>query len=107
MNGRTVLITGASSGIGEATATRLAAMGAHVVLVSRTAKRGEKARDRIRRAHPGASLDLLIADLATGAQVRALADAFKAKYSRLDVLLPTDSRATLARLAQMILTREL
>jgi NAD(P)-dependent dehydrogenase (short-subunit alcohol dehydrogenase family) len=86
MNGKTVLVTGATSGIGEATAARLAAMGAHVVLVSRTAVRGEKARARILGPHPGASLDLLVADLSTTAAVRALADQFRAKYTRLDVL---------------------
>ena len=87
MTGKTVLVTGASSGIGEATAARLAAMGAHVVLVSRTKKRGEEARARILGKHPGASLDLLIADLSTTTAVRALADEFKAKYPRLDVLI--------------------
>lgn len=87
MNGKIVLITGASSGIGEATARRLAGLGAHVVMVSRTAHRGEKARARILRAHPGASLDLLVADLSTTTAIRALADEFRAKYPRLDVLI--------------------
>ncbi|HET6347848.1 MAG TPA: SDR family oxidoreductase [Candidatus Krumholzibacteria bacterium] len=85
--GKTMLVTGASSGIGEATAAQLAALGAHVVMVSRTRKRGEKARDRIVRAHPSASLDLLVADLSTTSAIRALADEFSSKHPRLDVLM--------------------
>jgi NAD(P)-dependent dehydrogenase (short-subunit alcohol dehydrogenase family) len=87
MQGQTVLVTGASSGIGRATAHKLAAMGARVVMVSRTEKRGAKARDAIVRAVPGASLDLLVADLSTIAAIRGLADAFTEKYNRLDVLI--------------------
>jgi len=87
MNGRIVLVTGASSGIGKATASRLAALGAHVVMVSRTASRGEAARAQIMAAAPGATVDLLVADLSTTAAIRALAAAFQAKYDRLDVLL--------------------
>ncbi len=87
MQGKTVLITGASSGIGKATAEKLAAMGARVVMVSRTEERGIRARDDITRAVPGAAPDLLVADLSTMGAIRALADGFKAKYPRLDVLI--------------------
>lgn len=87
MDGKTVLVTGASSGIGLATASRLAALGAHVVMVSRTQPRGAKARAEILKTTPGASLDLLIADLATTTAIRKLAEAFQRKYSRLDVLI--------------------
>jgi NAD(P)-dependent dehydrogenase (short-subunit alcohol dehydrogenase family) len=84
---KTILVTGASSGIGEATAVQLAGTGARVVMVSRNRGRGERSRDRILRAHPGASLDLLVADLSTRAAIAGLADEFKSKYSRLDVLI--------------------
>ena len=44
MENKIILITGANSGIGKATATALAEMGAHVVMVSRDLVKGEKAR---------------------------------------------------------------
>lgn len=80
------MVTGASSGIGKASAAGIAALGAHTILVSRTRSRGQKAVDDIARRVPGASLDLLVADLSSGPAVRELADAFRVKYSRLDVL---------------------
>jgi NAD(P)-dependent dehydrogenase (short-subunit alcohol dehydrogenase family) len=86
-NRKVMLVTGASSGIGEATATRLAALGAHVVMVSRTGERGNRARQKIHRAHPEASTDLLIADLATTAAIHSLAGEFNTKYGHLDVLI--------------------
>ncbi len=86
MQGKIVMITGASSGIGRATAGRIAALGAHTVLVSRTEKRGRKAMEEITRATPGASLELLVADLSTSAAVRALAATFRSRHSSLDVL---------------------
>ena len=83
---KVILVTGASSGIGEATATRLAALGAHVVMVSRTEERGNRARHKIHAAHPGASTDLLIADLTTTAAIRTLSEEFNSRYDHLDVL---------------------
>jgi len=86
MRDKIVVVTGASSGIGKASAAGIAALGAHTVLVSRTAKRGRKALDEMARACTSPSLDLLVADLSTMAAVRDLADTFNAKYQRLDVL---------------------
>jgi len=86
MKGKIVVVTGASSGIGKASAAGIAALGAHTVLVSRTEKRGRKAMDEIARRTPGAELDLLVADLSTISAVRGLADEFRSRYDRLDVL---------------------
>jgi NAD(P)-dependent dehydrogenase (short-subunit alcohol dehydrogenase family) len=87
MDGKTALVTGASSGIGKATAARLAALGARVVMVSRTEARGVKARDEMLRTTAGADIDLLVADLSTTAAIRRLAGEFQSKHSRLDVLI--------------------
>jgi len=86
-NPKTIVVTGASSGIGEATALRLAATESRVVMVSRNKARGIKARDRILRRHPGASLDVLVADLSTRKAIEDLAAAIKSKYQTLDVLI--------------------
>ncbi len=86
MKGKIVVVTGASSGIGKASAAGIAALGAHTVLVSRTEKRGRKAMDEIARRTPGVALDLLVADLSTISAVRGLADEFRSRYDRLDVL---------------------
>lgn len=79
------LVTGGTSGIGKAAATALAAMGADVVVVGRNRERGEAAAAEI-RTRTGAKVDLALADLSSQAEVRTLAEEFKSRYDRLDVL---------------------
>jgi NAD(P)-dependent dehydrogenase (short-subunit alcohol dehydrogenase family) len=86
MEGKVVLITGASSGIGKAAATALAAMGAEVVVTGRNKERGEKAVAEIRRGSGSERVSLMLADLAVQAEVRKLAEVFKERHDRLDVL---------------------
>jgi NAD(P)-dependent dehydrogenase (short-subunit alcohol dehydrogenase family) len=85
MGGNVALVTGGTSGIGKATATALAAMGADVVVVGRNRERGEQAAAEI-RAKTGGRVDLALSDLASQAEVRALAEGFRRRYDRLDVL---------------------
>src|SRR2546430_5256482 len=80
------LVTGATAGIGLATAEGLARAGAHVILGARTRERGEAARDRIARATGSDRLELAVADLAVQADVRRLADEVARGHDRLDVL---------------------
>jgi NAD(P)-dependent dehydrogenase (short-subunit alcohol dehydrogenase family) len=86
MRGKVCLVTGANSGIGKATALGLAKVGATVVMVCRDRNRGEAAKAQIKRESGGESVDLLVADLSSQASLRELADEFKRRYGRLDVL---------------------
>ncbi len=86
MAGRTVLITGASTGVGFATARALAERGAGVLMVSRDPKRGEAALAAVQAVAKGPAPRLLLADLSSQAAVRALAGDVRANCSRVDVL---------------------
>jgi len=87
LSGKTCVVTGASSGIGKAAAAALATMGARVVLVCRDAGRGEAARVEIAQRAASDSVDLLVADLSSQAEVRRLAGEIRGRYERIDVLL--------------------
>jgi retinol dehydrogenase-12 len=84
MNGKVCVVTGATSGIGKATATALARQGAQVVLVGRDRGRGEATAAEL-GAVAATPPQLEIADLASMAQVRALADRLNT-LDRIDVL---------------------
>jgi retinol dehydrogenase-12 len=86
MTGRTCLVTGATSGIGRATALRLAELGADVVVVGRDPARADAVREEIRRRAPGGGVQTLTADLSSLAQVRRLAAEVRERCDRLDVL---------------------
>jgi len=86
MGGKTVLITGGTSGIGKATAVAVAAMGADVVVVGRNPERGEAAVEEIRAQSHGEAVELILADLSVQSEVRRLADEFQERHDRLDVL---------------------
>ena len=84
MGGRTVLVTGATSGIGLETARLLGVMGARVVLGVRDAARGAAVARRI--ASEGGEAEVLTIDLASFASVREAAARFEDSHERLDVL---------------------
>jgi NAD(P)-dependent dehydrogenase (short-subunit alcohol dehydrogenase family) len=87
MTGKTVLITGASAGIGKATAAELAARGAHLVLACRDLEKADRARAEIAARAPGATIDLVPLELASLRSVRACAEKVCAGYARIDVLI--------------------
>ncbi len=87
MDGKVVLITGASSGIGKATALVLAQMGASLVLLCRHPDRAAAAAAEIKRQAPGSNVEVLIADLACQRQVRAAAREYLASGRPLHVLI--------------------
>lgn len=87
MKGKVCVVTGANSGLGKVSATELARMGAHVVMVCRNLEKAEAARDEIRRETGTEALDLLQADLASLDSVRRVAGEINANYPRVDVLM--------------------
>ena len=83
--GRTALVTGSTSGIGRATALKLAAAGAHVIVSGRSADRGEQVVAAIRAA--GGAADFVAAELSDSAGVRQLAvQAQQVAGGRIDIL---------------------
>ena len=110
--GRTVLVTGPTSGLGRATAGAVAALGARVVLVGRSERRLARCRDELVRASGEDRYPIVVADMGSLASVRAAVDRILASEERLDVLVdnagaihpertvgPDGIEATLATLA--------
>ncbi len=87
LTGRTTVVTGASSGIGEEAALAFAAKGAQVVLAVRDAAKGEATRSRIARRYPQAKVDVSLVDMADLASIRAFAERSLAALPHVDILL--------------------
>ena len=85
LTGKLALVTGASRGIGAATAEALAAAGAHVILVARTATALEEVEERINAA--GGSATIAPLDLSLGDSIRKLAEAIGGRWDALHVLM--------------------
>jgi NAD(P)-dependent dehydrogenase (short-subunit alcohol dehydrogenase family) len=83
-SGRLALVTGASRGIGAATAEALAATGAHVILVARTTSALEQVEERIHEA--GGSATIAPLDLTDGENIGKLAGAVGERWQKLDIL---------------------
>jgi NAD(P)-dependent dehydrogenase (short-subunit alcohol dehydrogenase family) len=84
LSGKLALVTGASRGIGAATAEALAGAGAHVILVARTASALEQVEERIHDA--GGTATIAPLDLTDGTSVSKLAGAIGERWEKLDVL---------------------
>ncbi len=87
MSGKVVVVTGANTGIGKATAAGLAGMGARVLACGRNRQKLDAAVAEIRQATGNPAVEPLVADLASMQQVIGLADAIAAATDRLDVLI--------------------
>lgn len=100
LDGKLALVTGASRGIGAATAEALAAAGAHVILTARTATDLEAIEDRIHAA--GGSATIAPLDLTESDSIARLATAIGGRWDRLDILvLNAAMLGTLGAVAQL------
>lgn len=86
MQGRVCLVTGATSGIGRATAAGLARSGTTVLMVARDRERGERTAAELRAMAPDTAVELFVADLSSQQDVHDLAERVLARHERLDVL---------------------
>jgi NAD(P)-dependent dehydrogenase (short-subunit alcohol dehydrogenase family) len=87
VQGKVVVITGATSGIGEVAARRLAAMGARMVLIARDKNRGQAVLAQLRAAGPGISPSIHYGDLSRISEMKRLALEIAAVEPRIDVLI--------------------
>ena len=85
--GRVAIVTGANTGLGFETALAFAKKEIGVILACRSQKKAQAAIERIKKIVPGAELDFIPIDLMDLSSVHDFANAFKAKYQRLDLLI--------------------
>lgn len=86
LQGKTCVITGATSGIGEATAHDLASRGASLALVCRNREKGEHTLRSIRSQAPDADVRLFLADLGSQAEIRRVAEELLSTYPEIHLL---------------------
>ncbi|MGY5853925.1 MAG: SDR family oxidoreductase [Candidatus Thorarchaeota archaeon] len=87
MKGKICIVTGSNSGIGKETTRALAEKGAKVIMVVRNQERGDIAKSDILESTGNDSIELMLCDLSLMSDIRRLAQEFKNRYDRLDVLI--------------------
>jgi NAD(P)-dependent dehydrogenase (short-subunit alcohol dehydrogenase family) len=87
MRGKTIVITGGTSGIGEVAAVALAKMGARIVLVARDKSRGDATLARLRDNAPSIAHSVYFADLLRLAEMKRVAAEIADRERRIDVLI--------------------
>ena len=85
--GKTILITGANSGLGLEAAKVLSKKGGNIIMAVRNPEKGKEAAARIMSDHPNAKLEMMLLDLADLNSVLKFSDEFHARYSRLHILI--------------------
>lgn len=102
MQGKTVVITGATSGIGEVAALELAGMGAQIIAVARSKERGEATLAKLAEKAPGLGHKMHYGDLAQLADMKRVAAEIAASEPRIDVLVNNAG----AMFAKRVVTRD-
>lgn len=87
LEGKTILITGGTDGIGLVTAENLARQGARLTILARNPQKSADTVEQIKNATGNPNVDYLVADLSVQSQVRRATAEFRARHDRLDVLL--------------------
>jgi NAD(P)-dependent dehydrogenase (short-subunit alcohol dehydrogenase family) len=85
--GKIIIVTGSTSGLGKEAARVLAGKGAHVILAVRNIPKGEKVAEEIRQEFPKAEVKVMKLDLGSLKSVKSFADDFKKAYDKLDILI--------------------
>jgi NAD(P)-dependent dehydrogenase (short-subunit alcohol dehydrogenase family) len=85
--GKTIIITGANSGLGLEAAKVLSSKGARVIMAVRSITKGQDAIAEINREYPTAQLELMQLDLSDLESIRNFADEFKQRHTQIDVLI--------------------
>jgi NAD(P)-dependent dehydrogenase (short-subunit alcohol dehydrogenase family) len=104
----TIILTGATNGMGRLAAIELARQGAHIVFVARDERKAEATRHAIGMAAPGARVDVVHGDLAVLADVARVGAEIAAAHDRIDVLINNagihafDQRITVDGLSEMV-----
>ncbi len=97
MSGKVCMVTGATTGIGQVTARRLAEMGATVIAVARNPVKGETVVKAIKDSTGNQDVAFMLCDLSSQASIRKLARDFKDRYTRLHVLVNNAGALNFAR----------
>jgi retinol dehydrogenase-12 len=84
--GKTVLVTGANSGLGFETCRVLAAKGARIILACRNQKFGEESVDKLKKSIPSADVHFLRLDLGDIKSIQVSVDDFNSRFDKLDIL---------------------
>jgi NAD(P)-dependent dehydrogenase (short-subunit alcohol dehydrogenase family) len=87
LSNKTVIITGANSGIGKAASIQLAQIGANVVMMCRSRERGEQALTDVKAASNSDKVELILVDMSSQESVRKAVGEFLSRHKRLDVII--------------------
>ena len=98
MSGKICMVTGATSGIGAATALALAKQGATTIVVGRSQIKCEKTVSRIKANTGNSLINYLLADLSSQKDIRQLSEQVKSRHNRLDVLINNAGAKFVSRL---------